>query len=90
MAEQGTGLTDEVGGILEGLSGKLPEANFSLDCSEEVRSQYMAIVLIASSLSVFHCTASYLVFNFTATFIRCTLAWLSDTLVSSSAYIRAL
>jgi hypothetical protein len=27
-----------VGGILEGIGGKLPEANFDLDCSDEVRS----------------------------------------------------
>ena len=36
MAELDIDSGDEVGGILEGLSDKLPEANFSLDCSDEV------------------------------------------------------
>ena len=37
MAEPEPDLIEEVGGILEGLSGKLPEADFSLnDSSEEV------------------------------------------------------
>ena len=44
-----------VGGILEGVGGKLPEANFDLDCSDEVRSRCIVvqviILWIASSLS---------------------------------------
>ena len=37
MAEQDSDLLGDVGGILEGISGKLPEADFDLDCSDEVR-----------------------------------------------------
>ena len=37
MAELHIDAGDAVGGILEGLSGKLPDANFSIDCSDEVK-----------------------------------------------------
>ena len=61
MAEQDEPdlLRGGVGGILEGIGGKLPEANFDLDCSDEVRSRCkksnVKTVWIASPLLQVYC-----------------------------------